>query len=172
MRERSKIIDRFGQFLTEANEAYDITVHTPLEVSPEDSDDVGGLEHSPEEPLAEAGRAISRAGKDIHATVASLRDETEQMIDELPTDTDAEEGSDAVSRDEATGGAASASHEEADGSDLSKLEPEVRERFRARKRLGSNGKTDSELIEQIRKDLRSKSPSKPKGHKKKAWWKG
>lgn len=162
LRERSKIIDRFGQFLTEANEAFDITVHSPVEASPEDSDDVGGLEHPPEASLAEASRAISRAGSGIHETVASLQDETKQMIDELPAETSTEEGGDV----------ASAPQQEADGSDLAKLEPEVREHFRARKRLGGHGKTDAELVEQIRKDLKSKSQNPPKEHKKKAWWKG
>ena len=169
---RSKIIDRFGQFLAEANEAYDITVHAPVEVAPEDSDDVRGLEHSPEESLADASRAISRAGSDIHATVASLQDETKQMIDELPTETNAEEDSGVASREEASGCDAPASQQEADGIDIASLEPEVRERFRARKRLGSSGKTDADLVEQIRKDLKSKGPSQPKGHKKRAWWKG
>lgn len=172
LRDRSKIIDRFGQFLTEANEAYDITVHAPVEVSPEDPEDVGGLEHSPEESLADASRAIIRAGSDIHATVASLQDETKQMIDELPTDASAEEDNGAASQDEAPDCDAPAPQQQADDIDLAKLEPEVREHFRARKRLGGHGKTDAELVEQIRKDLRSNSPDQPKGHKKRAWWKG
>ncbi len=67
----------------------------------------------------------------------------------------------------------SSSDSSAAGIDLQSLEPEVRDRFRALKRIGSSGKSDADLIKQIRADLlREGKASANKRGKKKAWWKG
>ncbi len=157
---RSEIITRFKQFIEEANEAYDITVNSPVDpaagtipVLPEPD------ETPPKQPRADATAVLNRARREMRTAVADLKEETRQMAEEL---SGAESGNEGLSSDPPAAGV-----------DLQSLEPEVRDRFRALKRIGSTGKSDADLIEQIRAELlkEGKSGAKKRG-KKKAWWKG
>ncbi len=154
--QRSEIVTRFKQFIEEANEAYDITVNSPVDPAPETIPVLPEPAATPEkQPRADATAVLNRARREMRAAVADLEEETRQMAEELPgIEAEIEEPSSA-------------------GVDPRSLEPEVRDRFRALKRIGSNGKSDSELIEQIRAELLKEGHGgAPKRRKKKAWWKG
>lgn len=162
----SEVITRFRQFLAEANETYDITANTPVEPI---QSTMPRAPESPDEPeevmLADATATLSRAQREMQAVVSELRDQTQSLVDDL--------GDEALPEEPAKDAGASAGSDQSSEEqvDLSTLEPEVREHFRALKRLGNNGKSDAELITQIRAELAS-NKSQPKGRKKKAWWKG
>ena len=157
---RSEIVTRFKQFIEEANEAYDITVNSPVDPAPEtipvlpESD-----ETPPKQSRADATAVLNRARREMRAAVADLKEETRQLAEELP-------GTEAGNQEPSSG-------QPAAGVDLQSLEPEVRDRFRALKRIGSNGKSDADLVEQIRAELlkAGKGGANRRG-KKKAWWKG
>ena len=102
---------------------------------------------------------LNRARREMRAAVADLKEETRQLAEELP-------GTEAGNQEPSSG-------QPAAGVDLQSLEPEVRDRFRALKRIGSNGKSDADLVEQIRAELlkEGKGGANRRG-KKKAWWKG
>ncbi len=153
---RSEIVTRFKQFIEEANEAYDITVNSPVDPPPETIPVLPEPDATPaKQPPANATAVLDRARREMRAAVSDLEEETRQMAEGLPdSDSGNEEPSSA-------------------GVDLKSLEPEVRDRFRALKRIGSNGKSDEDLIEQIRAELLKEGHSAAnKRRKKKAWWKG
>ena len=164
---RLEVITRFRQFLEEANEAYDIMVNTPVE---QIADSIPRAPESPEVleevMLGDAAATLSNAQREMQAIVGDLRDQTQSLVDNLCDEPVPEE----PAKDSGNSVGSDLSGEEQ--VDLSTLEPEVRERFRALKRLGSNGKSDSELITQIRAELAGSNSHHPKGRKKKAWWKG
>ena len=157
---RSEIVTRFKQFIEEANEAYDITVNSAVDPAPET---IPVLPESDETPAkqsrADATAVLNRARREMRAAVADLKEETRQLAEELP-------GTEAGNQEPSSG-------QPAAGVDLQSLEPEVRDRFRALKRIGSNGKSDADLVEQIRAELlkEGKGGANRRG-KKKAWWKG
>lgn len=164
---RAEVIKRFRQLLEEANEAYDITVNTP--VDPIEST-IPQAPESPEVPeeemLADAAATLSSAQREMQAVVSDLRDQTQSLVDDLHDEALPKESA------EDAGASAGSGQCSVEPIDLSTLEPEVRERFRALKRLGGNGKSDSELVAQIRAELAGGKSHQPKGRKKKAWWKG
>lgn len=158
--QRSEIITRFKQFIEEANEAYDITVNSPVEPAPETIADLPEPgETLVKQPRADATAVLNRARREMRAAVADLEEETRQMAEGL---SGTKAGNEETSSDPSAAGV-----------DLQSLEPEVRDRFRALKRIGSNGKSDAELIEQIRAELlKNGKGGGNKRSKKKAWWKG
>ena len=75
------------------------------------------------------------------------------------------------SADDDTGDADAQPAAAGDAIDWSTVEPEVRKRFRALKRIGGNGKSDADLITQLQAELHAQKGKTTKGRKKKAWWK-
>jgi myosin heavy subunit len=156
--QRSEIVTRFKQFVEEANEAYDITVNSPVEPAPEASRDVPEsddtyLRQSPTDQTV----VLDRIRRERRFAVAELEEETRQLAAGLP---DAEHVDEESPSDEPT-----------TGIDLQTLEPDVRDRLRALRRIGDNGKSDSELIMQIRTELQHEGSGRAhKRPNKKSWW--
>ncbi len=152
--QRSEIITRFKQFIEEANEAYDVTVNSSVDPAPDTIPVLPESEETPpEQSRADATAELNRARREMRAAVSDLETETRQMAEGLSDAEAGNEGPPAV--------------------DPQSLEPEVRDRFRALKRIGSNAKSDAELIEQIHAELLKEGDgSARRQRKKKAWWKG
>ncbi len=171
--QRSEVISRFRQFLEEANEAYDITINTPVDPAANTIPEMSTSQQpSSNKPTADGAAFLKHARRERQSTVQELQDETGRMVKELHAEPPVEE--EVRAGQPAANGVSTAEDHQAGEEmlDVSALEPEVRERFRALKRLGSNDRSDADMIEQIRADLEAGKSKPPKGRKKMTWWKG
>lgn len=173
--ERSVIIDRFGQFLEEANEAFQVTVNSPVSV---EVPEIPGVP----EPIKKAADARVQAGADTTEEIRNAvgeeqgasrpavehRDE-ETTIEQEPAlqDSAVPEAIENQSDDSA---AFDAEEVDSQSIDPDSLEPEVGKKFRLLRRLGKSGKSDAELVEQIRKELKKTKAGSAMRKKSKGWW--
>ncbi len=188
------VIERFGEFLTEATEVFHVTVNTPVTVSPSvvpPVPDVSGTTSvesggpaSGEASLEPVG-AMDSTQKRIRTVVNDLEKKARRMVEEVlrdapiqsiaPNPAETEPSSDILDSDQPEVAEPEMEHSTVGAPtvavDVVKLEPEVRKRFRLLRRLGETRKSDVELVEQIRSELKLSHDRNGETAKKKRWWK-
>ncbi|MCG3138073.1 MAG: hypothetical protein HJJLKODD_01931 [Phycisphaerae bacterium] len=157
IQKRQVIIERFAQFLQEANEAYQITISAPID-STATAATAAPTSAADEQVADRESTATPDVAQERQQHIQALEQQARQMVEEM-----AEEPNEAT-----TNGDSAVEH--TGTIDWNAVEPEVRERLKVIKRLGQSRKSDAELIQQIREELLSSKDASSRNGKKKRWW--